>query len=34
LVWQWLEHVKSFGLPAGLASHFPEDLLMPTQKVG
>ena len=27
LVREWLEHIKSFGLPAGLASHRPEELL-------
>ena len=27
LVRGWLEHIKSFGLPAGLASHRPEELL-------
>jgi len=27
LVKGWLEHIKSFGLPAGLASHHPEDIL-------
>jgi len=27
LVKGWLEHVKSLGLPAGLASHRPEELL-------
>jgi hypothetical protein len=27
LVRSWLEHIKSYGLPAGLASHWPGDLL-------
>jgi hypothetical protein len=33
LVKGWLEHIKSFGLPAGLASHRPEYLLK-AEKVG
>jgi hypothetical protein len=27
LVRGWLEHIKSHGLPAGMASHYPEDIL-------
>lgn len=31
LVKQWLEQIKGFGLPAGLASHYPEALLKADQ---